>query len=109
VDEVIIFHQLGREHIKRIVDLQFDLLKKRLADRHIEIKLTEKAKELLVKEGYDPAYGARPLKRTIQRLYLTHWLSKYSKGSSKMAVPLSLNAKADNIIFTKKEITAPTG
>jgi len=44
VDEVIIFHQLGREHIKRIVDLQFDLLKKRLADRHIEIKLTEKAK-----------------------------------------------------------------
>jgi len=109
VDEVIIFHQLGREHIKRIVDLQFDLLKKRLADRHIEIKLTEKAKELLVKEGYDPAYGARPLKRTIQRLVLDPLAVKVLKGEFKDGSTVVVDAKADNIIFTKKEITAPTG
>jgi ATP-dependent Clp protease ATP-binding subunit ClpB len=65
VDEVIIFHQLGREQIKQIVDLQFAQLRKRLADRRIEVELTNEAKELLVREGYDPAYGARPLKRTI--------------------------------------------
>jgi len=109
VDEVIIFHQLGREHIKRVVDLQFDLLKKRLADRHIEIKLTEKAKELLVKEGYDPAYGARPLKRTIQRLVLDPLAVKVLKGEFKDGSTVVVDAKADNIIFTKKEITAPTG
>ena len=109
VDEVIIFHQLGREHIKRIVDLQFDLLKKRLADRHIEIKLTEKAKELLVKEGYDPAYGARPLKRTIQRLVLDPLAVKVLKGEFKDGSTVVVDAKADNIIFTKKEIAAPTG
>jgi ATP-dependent Clp protease ATP-binding subunit ClpB len=109
VDEVIIFHQLGREHIKRIVDLQFDLLKKRLADRHIEIKLTEKAKELLVKEGYDPAYGARPLKRTIQRLVLDPLAVKVLKGEFKDGSTVVVDAKADNIIFGKKEIAAPTG
>ena len=109
VDEVIIFHQLGREHIKRIVDLQFDLLKKRLADRHIEIKLTEKAKELLVKEGYDPAYGARPLKRTIQRLVLDPLAVKVLKGEFKDGSTVVVDAKADNIIFAKKEIAAPTG
>jgi ATP-dependent Clp protease ATP-binding subunit ClpB len=109
VDEVIIFHQLGREHIKRVVDLQFDLLKKRLADRHIEIKLTEKAKELLVKEGYDPAYGARPLKRTIQRLVLDPLAVKVLKGEFKDGNTVVVDAKADDIIFTKKEITAPTG
>ncbi len=109
VDEVIIFHQLGREHIKRIVDLQFDMLKKRLADRHIEIKLTEKAKELLVKEGYDPAYGARPLKRTIQRLVLDPLAVKVLKGEFKDGNTVVVDAKADDIIFTKKEITAPTG
>ena len=109
VDEVIIFHQLGREHIKRIVDLQFDMLKKRLADRHIEIKLTEKAKELLVKEGYDPAYGARPLKRTIQRLVLDPLAVRVLKGEFKDGSTVVVDAKADNIIFAKKEITAPTG
>ena len=91
------------------VDLQFDQLKKRLADRHIEVKLTEKAKELLVKEGYDPAYGARPLKRTIQRLVLDPLAVKVLKGEFKDGSTVVVDAKADNIIFAKKEIGAPTG
>ena len=108
VDEIIIFHQLGREHIKRILDLQFAQLKKRLSDRHIEVKLTEKAKELLVKEGYDPVYGARPLKRTIQRLVLDPLAIKVLKGEFKDGNTVVVDAKADNIIFTKKEIAAPS-
>ncbi|MFC1893287.1 ATP-dependent chaperone ClpB [Chloroflexota bacterium] len=109
VDEVIVFHQLSREHIKRIVDLQFDQLKKRLADRHIDVELTEEAKELLVKEGYDPAYGARPLKRTIQRLVLDPLAVKVLEGEFKDGNTVVVDAKASNIIFARKEIVVPTG
>jgi ATP-dependent Clp protease ATP-binding subunit ClpB len=67
VDEIIIFNSLGREEIKQIVDIQVEHLRKLLEERKIAIELTERAKEALATEGYDPTYGARPLKRTIQR------------------------------------------
>ena len=67
VDEIIVFHSLTREHLKDIVDIQVQRLEKLLAGRRLHIELTEQAKELLADEGYDPAYGARPLKRVIQR------------------------------------------
>ncbi len=67
VDEIVLFKPLTMREIERIVDLQLNLLRKRLADRHIEITLNETAKELLARRGYDPVYGARPLKRVIQR------------------------------------------
>ncbi|HOO76283.1 MAG TPA: ATP-dependent chaperone ClpB [bacterium] len=67
VDEVIIFNGLDLEQIKAIVDLQVEELRKRLSDRKMEISVTEKAREYLARTGYDPAYGARPLKRVIQR------------------------------------------
>ncbi len=67
VDEIIIFNSLSEEDIKRIVGIQLGQLKKRLADRHLDIELTDAAKNALAKEGYDPVYGARPLKRAIQR------------------------------------------
>jgi ATP-dependent Clp protease ATP-binding subunit ClpB len=109
VDEVIIFHQLSREHIKQIVDLQFAQLKKRLADRHIDVELTEEAKELLVKEGYDPAYGARPLKRTIQRLVLDPLAVKVLEGEFTDGDTVVVDAKLDNILFTRKEMAVPAG
>ncbi len=67
IDEVIVFHQLSREQIKDIVDIQIQRLQPRLAERHIEIHLTEEARDLLASEGYDPQFGARPLKRVIQK------------------------------------------
>ncbi len=67
VDEIIIFHGLTRDHLKQIVEIQVRHLKALLAGRHLQIELTEAAKALLAEEGYDPAYGARPLKRVIQR------------------------------------------
>jgi ATP-dependent Clp protease ATP-binding subunit ClpB len=70
VDETIIFKSLTRQQIGRIVELQLDSLRKRLVDRHIELELTGKAREFLISSGYDPVYGARPLKRAIQRLLL---------------------------------------
>ena len=67
VDETIVFHALSEEHLKEIVEIQLNGLRKRLADRHIELELTDRARGHLVRTGYDPNYGARPLKRAIQR------------------------------------------
>jgi ATP-dependent Clp protease ATP-binding subunit ClpA len=67
IDETVVFHGLKSEHIRRIVDIQLEALRGRLAVRHISLELTEEAKEHLVRVGYEPDYGARPLKRAIQR------------------------------------------
>lgn len=67
IDEILLFHRLGREHMGSIVDIQFGRLGQLLKDRDIRLELTPRAREWLANEGYDPAYGARPLKRVIQR------------------------------------------
>ena len=68
IDEIVIFNPLGKEHFERIVGLLLKSVEKLLEERRITVELTSAAKELLLREGYDPAYGARPLRRTIQRL-----------------------------------------
>ncbi|WP_376796938.1 ATP-dependent chaperone ClpB [Thermogemmatispora sp.] len=67
IDEIVIFHPLTPERIKEIVDIQINRLRPRLAERHISLQVSEAARELLASEGYDPNFGARPLKRVIQR------------------------------------------
>jgi ATP-dependent Clp protease ATP-binding subunit ClpB len=67
VDEIVVFHSLSRAHLKEIVEIQLERLRARLAERHITLDLTEQAREHLAAVGYDPSYGARPLKRAIQR------------------------------------------
>ncbi len=67
VDDIVVFHSLSREHLKSIVDIQLERLRRRLAERHITLELTEGAKEYFATAGYDPTYGARPLKRLLQR------------------------------------------
>jgi ATP-dependent Clp protease ATP-binding subunit ClpC len=86
VDEIIIFHSLNQEHMVKIVDLMVRELGKRLAEQGIGIELTEAARELLAREGYDPNYGARPLRRLIQRKLenpLSRWLleNKLAQGA----------------------------
>jgi ATP-dependent Clp protease ATP-binding subunit ClpB len=68
IDDIIIFKSLGKEEITKIVDIQLESLRRHLADRKITLELTPAAREALFKEGYDPAFGARPLKRAIQKL-----------------------------------------
>ena len=68
IDDIVMFLPLGKGQIERIIELQLENLKKRLAERQVTIELTPAAKTLLFREGYDPAYGARPMKRAIQRL-----------------------------------------
>ena len=67
LDEIIVFHALSEEHLKQIVEIQLGYLRKRLVERHIQIELTDAARQYLVRIGYDPSYGARPLKRAIQK------------------------------------------
>ena len=67
IDEIIVFHQITRDQMKRIVEIQINRLRPRLVDRHITLHLSDEAKDLLATEGYDPQYGARPLKRVIQK------------------------------------------
>jgi ATP-dependent Clp protease ATP-binding subunit ClpB len=67
VDEVVVFHPLGHEHIRKIVDIQVGYLRKRLADRDLELELDDAARGQLGEAGFDPVYGARPLKRAIQQ------------------------------------------
>jgi ATP-dependent Clp protease ATP-binding subunit ClpC len=68
IDEVIVFHSLSREHVKMIVDLMIRRVEEQLQSKDVDIELTDRAKEVLAEKGYDPALGARPLRRTIQRM-----------------------------------------
>jgi ATP-dependent Clp protease ATP-binding subunit ClpB len=67
VDDVVVFHPLAAEHIRRIVDIQLEHLRRRLSDRDMTLVLEEDARKRLAEAGYDPVYGARPLKRAIQQ------------------------------------------
>ena len=92
IDEIVIFSNLTREHIKKIVDIQMQHLKARLAEKKMDITLTEAAKEMLCERGYDPTYGARPLKRAIQRyiqdpLALKILEGKYGEGDTILVDP----------------------
>ena len=81
VDDIIIFHPLGKEDTKKIADILIENLAKRLTDREISLNVTDKAKNFLVENGYDSEYGARPLKRTIQRLLEDRLSEEILKGS----------------------------
>ncbi|MBN1383652.1 MAG: ATP-dependent chaperone ClpB [Elusimicrobia bacterium] len=104
VDEVIIFHYLNIEHIRKIVDLQMELVNRRLSDKKIGIELTDKAKEFLANVGFDPVYGARPLKRTIQREIVDRLSQKILSGSIKQAnrIVIDKPAQSDKLEFKTK-------
>jgi ATP-dependent Clp protease ATP-binding subunit ClpA len=68
IDDIIVFNSLSREHLTLIIDIQLRRVSKLLKDRELRLELTEGARELLIKEGYDPEYGARPMRRAVQRL-----------------------------------------
>jgi ATP-dependent Clp protease ATP-binding subunit ClpB len=102
VDEIIVFHALSEDHLKKIVDIQLENLRRRLEDRHIEIELTEAAKLHLVRTGYDPNYGARPLKRAIQKEIETPMGRQLLKGEIRdgQTVVVHYDASRRGLTFT---------
>jgi len=83
IDSIVIFRPLSMEHVKKIVDIMIRRLEERLKDKKIELELTERAKEYLARKGYDPAFGARPLRRVIEREIETPLAMKIISGEVK--------------------------
>jgi ATP-dependent Clp protease ATP-binding subunit ClpB len=102
IDEIVIFHSLSLEQIKQIVEIQLSNLRRRLAERKLEIVLAEPAKELLAKEGFDPVYGARPLKRAIQHLIQDPLSLKVLQGEFKEGDSIMVNQKGNDLTFQRR-------
>jgi len=103
IDEIVVFRSLTKEHLIQIVDIQTNYLKKRLKYQHITLKLTDLAKERLGEMGYNPLYGARPLKRVIQREIETPLAKKIIKGEVKENNEVVVNLEKNKFIFQVKE------
>ena len=99
VDEIILFHRLKREHMGKIVDIQMERLAKLLADRKITLKLDDKAKDWLGEKGYDPAYGARPLKRAIQKYVQDPMAEMILEGKIGDGETVKVSANKDGLTF----------
>ncbi|HYP51212.1 MAG TPA: AAA family ATPase, partial [Pyrinomonadaceae bacterium] len=106
IDDIVIFHQLGREQIAQIIEVQLERLRQMLAERNIQIALDESAKDLLSREGYDPAYGARPLKRAIQTLIQNPLAVKLLRGEIAAGETVKVSADGDALTFTSDGATA---
>jgi ATP-dependent Clp protease ATP-binding subunit ClpB len=107
VDEIIIFHPLDREQIKKIVDIQLERLRKRLAERRIRLELTPAAMELIANEGYDPSFGARPLKRVIQRRIQDSLAMAILDGKFREADTVVVDAENGNLVLRKSGKAEP--
>jgi len=109
IDETIVFHPLDKKQIEKIVDVQLDLLRKRLSLRNLHLNLTEEARALLAEEGYDPAFGARPLKRVIQQRIENALASRIlsSEFSDGDTIDVSVDPKTHTFTFTRAGTAKP--
>jgi len=101
IDEIVVFEPLTRDQLAEIVDLQLERLRARLAERAIELETTDAAKETLADAGWDPAYGARPLKRAIQRLVENPLALRLLEGDFADGDTIRVDAQNGDIVFTK--------
>ncbi len=106
VDETIIFNNLGREEIKSIVEIQLKRLRQNLASRKLALEITDRAKAFIAEKGYDPVYGARPLKRTIQRLIQDPLAVKILEGEFKEGDRVTIDADGEGLLFGHGDSTA---
>jgi ATP-dependent Clp protease ATP-binding subunit ClpB len=102
VDDIVMFKPLTREEIKAIIDLQVLDLRKRLADRHITLELTESAREFIAREAYDPVYGARPLKRYLQHELETRLARALIGGEIRDGAAITVDARSDSLTVEAK-------
>jgi ATP-dependent Clp protease ATP-binding subunit ClpB len=106
IDEIVEFKALSREQLTEIVELQLARLRQRLADRELSLELTDAAKEALAEAGWDPAYGARPLKRAIQRLLENPLALRLLEGEFVGGDTIRVDAQHGDLVFTKAEAAA---
>jgi ATP-dependent Clp protease ATP-binding subunit ClpB len=101
IDDIIIFHRLDEKQITHIVDIQLERVAKRLAQQHMTLTVDKAAKQQLARQGYDPQFGARPLKRTIQELLLDPLAQRLLAGEFKPGDTVRVTAQGDELIFEK--------
>jgi ATP-dependent Clp protease ATP-binding subunit ClpB len=101
LDEQVVFHRLEREQMRAIVDIQLRRFEQRLARRDLSVKVSDAAKDLLVEEGWDPQYGARPLKRAIQRLVENELAKRLLGGDFEAGETIAIDAKAGELTFER--------
>jgi ATP-dependent Clp protease ATP-binding subunit ClpB len=101
IDEIVVFEPLSREQIGEIVELQLQRLRARLEERRITLELTDAAKETLAEAGWDPAYGARPLKRAIQRLVENPLALRLLEGDFAEGDTIRVDAQNGDLVFAK--------
>jgi ATP-dependent Clp protease ATP-binding subunit ClpB len=108
VDEIIVFHALTEENLKQIVDIQLRRLRERLAERHVTLELTDEARTFLVRSGYDPNYGARPLKRALQKEIETELARRILQGQIRdgQTVRVDYDPKRAELTFTPQKARA---
>src|SRR5207253_10873155 len=99
IDEVIVFHPLGREELHEIVELQLNRLTKQLAESKYDLEVTPAAKDLLTQQGYDPVYGARPLKRVIQQRLQNNLANEILSGRFTEGSRIVVDAKDGEFTF----------
>jgi ATP-dependent Clp protease ATP-binding subunit ClpB len=102
LDEILVFHRLGRDDLARIVDLQVARLAARLADRRLTLELTPAAKTWLADRGYDPAYGARPLRRLVAKAIGDELARRLLAGDLSEGDTVLVDAAADGLTFTRR-------
>ncbi|MBO7295148.1 MAG: AAA family ATPase, partial [Bacteroidaceae bacterium] len=100
VDDIILFHPLSESDIKEIVRLQVDQIRHRLAEQQVTLTLTEQALELIAHEGYDPHFGARPVKRALQRMLLNRLSHDILAGTVSKDLPIQVDANGDELLIT---------
>ncbi|HYG11714.1 MAG TPA: ATP-dependent chaperone ClpB [Pyrinomonadaceae bacterium] len=108
IDDVVIFHQLSRAEIVRIIEVHLERLRHMLQERDIALALDDSARELLAREGYDPMYGARPLKRAIQTLIQNPLASKLLRGEIAPGQTIRVSADGDQLKFASEPVAAAT-
>jgi len=103
LDEIVVFHQLTKEQIKVIIDILMRDMRKRLKDKHLELVLTDKAQDFLVEEGFNPVYGARPLKRAIQKYVEDPLSEELLRGRFHEGDMITIELKNKLLVFTRKK------
>jgi ATP-dependent Clp protease ATP-binding subunit ClpB len=107
IDEIVVFEPLSREQLGEIVELQLTRLRERLAERGLGLELTDETKELVAEAGWDPSYGARPLKRALQRLIENPLALRLLEGDFVEGDTVRVDASDGELVFEKAEAREP--
>tara|TARA_B100000700_G_scaffold284340_1_gene337487 strand:- start:522 stop:3023 length:2502 start_codon:yes stop_codon:yes gene_type:complete len=105
-DDILVFRSLGRDELTQILELELDKVRKRLAERDIHFELDASARDLLLEKGFDPTYGARPMRRAVERFLEDPMAEEIIRGDLREGETISISAKDDKLEFTQKESSA---